>query len=93
MAAFQGDFEKYVDFAESLEKDLTAIHGQAKARRLYTRMNRTQFQAFCGAASADLLKRRWLRKTCAGYENALFDSQGSLASSLSPNAFLMQKLI
>lgn len=75
MATFEGEFAKYVEFADSLEKDLVAIHGKAKAKRLFTRKNRAEFQAFCESASNDPLKRRWLKIIVTGYAHALGESK------------------
>ncbi len=75
MAMFHVDFEKYAQFADGLEKDLVAIHGQAKAERLFRRMDRAQFQAFCEAASTDSIKRRWLERIETGYAHALSESR------------------
>ena len=71
MPKFDGDFAKYIEFADSLERDLVTLHGKAKAKRLFARMNPEEFQEFCKAASCDPLKQRWLRMILTGYAQAL----------------------
>ncbi len=71
MTGNDADFEKYEEFSEALQRDLIAIHGAKKAERLFKKMDRAEFSAFCEAASRDPLKRKWLERIRTGYANAL----------------------
>ncbi len=67
MPGYDREFAKYVEFADILERELITFHGKAKAKKLFTRMDKTKFQEFCEAATTDALKRQWLKKILAGY--------------------------
>lgn len=64
-------FQKYMDFADVVESRLVAKLGARKAKKLFCRMDRAQFDVLCEAARTDSLKRDWLYTLEHGYANLL----------------------